>query len=137
MSKALLFFYGTLQTGTGIRRVDRLLARCTRDVGRAWISGRLYDLGRYPAAVASAGHNARIHGRVVELRQAQRWLKVLDDYEGVTPLCASDGEYVRTQITAYLPAGRRVLNCWAYFYRQSPRWARRIRTGSYVGRVPN
>lgn len=133
----MLFFYGTLQTGTGIRRIDRLLARYIRDVGRAWIPGRLYDLGRYPAAVASAGRNERIYGHVVELRQAQRWLKVLDDYEGVTPLRPNHGEYVRTQITAYLPAGHRVRNCWAYFYRQCPRWARRIQTGRYVGRVPH
>ena len=62
-----VFFYGTLRTGfnrTTRAGIDQFL----KFAGNGWISGKLFDLGIYPAAVPAT--DARVRGEVFEIIDA-------------------------------------------------------------------
>ena len=61
-----LFVYGTLRASSaGV--AHRLLAGRARLVDTGWVTGRLYDTGAYPAAVASVRAGERIRGEIYHL----------------------------------------------------------------------
>ncbi|MEJ2345307.1 MAG: gamma-glutamylcyclotransferase [Gammaproteobacteria bacterium] len=131
MSREYLFVYGTLLSGTGRRSLDRVLRRHLRPLYRARVRGRLYQVGRYPAAVPTDNGREHVQGHVVELRQAQRWLKWLDRYEDHRPDDPERGEYRREIVRSRRLADGRPLDCWIYVYTARPKFAHRIRSGSY------
>ena len=95
-----LFVYGTLRRGSE-NQFARLLAEQGRYIGVARVPGRLYDLGSYPAAVASDQPDQWIHGEVFSADSAL--LTALDEYEGT--------EFERAVVSATGP-----LECWIYWY---------------------
>lgn len=88
-------------------------------VGRAWIRGRLYDLGDYPGAVADSAATTRVHGQVFRLPADPAVLRALDAYEGYNPAHPAGSLFVRTQRLATLGSGRRI-RCWIYVYGPDP-----------------
>jgi gamma-glutamylcyclotransferase (GGCT)/AIG2-like uncharacterized protein YtfP len=92
-----LFVYGTLRRGSN-NKFARLLAKQGHFVSEARVPGRLYDLGRYPGAVASDQPDQWIHGEVFSVDNAL--LTALDEYEGA--------EFER----AMAPT----IGCWIYWY---------------------
>ena len=123
-----VFFYGTLRTGfsrTTLAGIDELL----KFVGHAWINGKLFDLGIYPAAVPAS--DAQVRGEVFEMAEPAKVLAALDRIEGYR---ASDPEkslYTRTQVSATLDNGR-TEPVWVYFYNAPLGRAPRIRSGDYL-----
>ena len=73
---ALLFAYGTLMRG---HPLHRLLEGRARFVGTGAVRGRLYDLGRYPAAVPDGTGSVR--GEVYRMVDPALWT-ALDSAEG-------------------------------------------------------
>jgi gamma-glutamylcyclotransferase (GGCT)/AIG2-like uncharacterized protein YtfP len=111
-----LFVYGTLMTaaeGARIGKVQR--ARLQRDgtsLGDATINGRLYDLKRYPALVASA--NEIVHGEVFRLANPSSSFVWLDKYEDVV-LGRASNEYERVVRPVWLASGEEI-SAWVYLY---------------------
>lgn len=109
-----LFVYGTLLSG--LRALPGWTARCrARRVGEGTICARLYDLGRYPGAVAASGGQDRVHGEVYALAEPEAALRLLDDYEGCDPARPEVSLFVRSIVSATMGDGRR-RQAWAYFF---------------------
>ena len=112
-----LFVYGTLLSTAGHPMGARLRHQA-RLIGEASIQGRLYDLGRYPALVASAGAPGKVHGEVYALDNPATALKWLDAYEGIVPGDGDQNDYQRVERLAQLVSGEEIA-VWVYVYRKS------------------
>ena len=132
-----LFVYGTLMSGAGaaLGESQRLrLARESDSLGPASIAhAQLYDLGRYPGAIAGGGEDDLVHGEAVLLSTPEPTLKWLDAYEGVAPGKEDANEYDRT-ICAVRLAGGEAIDAWVYLLRAVPARAQRIGDGRWMPR---
>lgn len=123
-----VFFYGTLRTGfnrTTRAGVDDFL----KFAGHASISGKLFDLGIYPAAVPAS--DSRVKGEVFEMVDAPKVLAALDRIEGYRSAEPDRSLYTRVQVQATMDDGR-TENVWVYFYNAPLGRAPRIASGDYV-----
>jgi gamma-glutamylcyclotransferase (GGCT)/AIG2-like uncharacterized protein YtfP len=98
----LLFTYGTLMRGF---RLHALMAERAGWVGEGSVTGRLIDLGRYPAALPD--DRAVIRGEVYRLHTAEHWT-ALDSAEGP--------QYHRSRVAVRMTDGRPV-EAYIYWYR--------------------
>jgi gamma-glutamylcyclotransferase (GGCT)/AIG2-like uncharacterized protein YtfP len=132
-----LFVYGTLMSGaqTAPGKAQRLrLARESDSLGPASIAhARLYDLGRYPGAIAGGGEDNLVRGEAVVLSDPERTLAWLDAYEGIAPGKPDESEYERTLREVKL-AGGEAIDAWVYLLRAVPAHARRIEDGRWMPR---
>ena len=123
-----VFFYGTLRTGfnrTTRAGIDDFL----KFAGHGSISGKLFDLGIYPAAVPAT--DGKVRGEVFEMVDAPKVLAALDRIEGHRPADPERSLYTRVQVPATMDDGRRE-NVWVYFYNAPLGRAPRITSGDYV-----
>ncbi len=88
-----VFVYGTLRRAAA-HPMHALLHPSTF-VGFARFQGRLYDLGGYPAAVASDHLADIVCGEVYQLLRPAATLAVVDRYEGCAPADSEPYEYMR------------------------------------------
>lgn len=113
-----LFVYGSLRSGFK-HPAYAYLSSYFDLVSEARVKGTLYDLGAYPAAVASPADHW-IVGELYQLKQDQdfEWaIEQLDDYEG---LHVEEGEnplYIRDLTTVYTPDHS--TRAWIYWYNES------------------
>lgn len=111
-----LFVYGTLMTSAAGARIGKAqrarLQREATSLGNATISGRLYDLKRYPALVASANEIA--HGEVFRLANPLSSFLWLDKYEDLVP-GRETNEYARVVRPVWLASGEEIA-AWVYLY---------------------
>jgi len=107
MTPPFLFVYGTLRRGSA-NRFARLLAAHSRFLGTARIPGRLYNLGRYPGAVASGAPREWVAGEVFRMDHPGKLLPLLDAYEGA--------RFERVRAPVRLSSGI-ALEAWVYLYR--------------------
>jgi gamma-glutamylcyclotransferase (GGCT)/AIG2-like uncharacterized protein YtfP len=124
----LVFFYGTLMTPfnrAGRRRVDHDLAYA----GRGTISGVLFDLGIYPAAVPAP--DSHVWGEVYEMSHPVIVLQALDELEGFRAAEPEYSLYTRALTPVTLEDGR-IVDAWAYFYNAPLGRAERIYSGDYL-----
>ncbi len=120
-----VFFYGTLRTGfnrTTRAGIDTFL----KFSGRAWINGKLFDLGIYPAAVPAT--DARVWGEVFEMADAPKVLAALDRIEGYRAAEPERSLYTRASVPATLDDGR-TDDVWVYFYNAPLGRAPRLASG--------
>ena len=136
-SPRYLFVYGTLMSGAGsaLGKPQRLrLAAESDSLGPASIAhARLYDLGRYPGALAGGGEDDLVHGEAVLLSVPESTLAWLDDYEGVVPGKPDESEYARVVREVKL-AGGEAIDAWVYLLRVEPAAARRVIDGRWMPR---
>ncbi len=103
--------------------MHRILDRYGVFWGIGTFSGKLYDLGRYPGAVASTEDSDRVVGEIYRLEPVTNVLGRLDEYEG--------NLFRREQLPARLE-GKRKINTWIYLYQGPVDALRRIPSGDYV-----
>lgn len=106
----LLFVYGTLRPRCRHPMAVFLSSRAVPR-GEAKTAGRLYDLGRYPAAVPSSDPNDWVHGDVFELDGAT--LAELDAYEDVE---SPQPSYFGRQLGDVEMTGGDVFQAWIYWF---------------------
>ncbi len=132
-----LFVYGTLMSGaqTALGRAQRVrLARESDSLGPASIAhARLYDLGRYPGAIAGGGEDDLVQGEAVLLSTPEPTLAWLDAYEGIAPGKHDANEYERTLREVRL-AGGEAIDAWVYLLRAVPVRTQRIEDGRWMPR---
>ncbi|HVN92288.1 MAG TPA: gamma-glutamylcyclotransferase family protein [Terracidiphilus sp.] len=109
-----LFAYGTLQPGLVPASMSALAGKLT-PIGKGFVRGVLYGLGRYPGAIPDAASPHQIAGTVLELPDDENILPKLDAYEGFDPASPASSEYIRERQTVKLADGR-TLDCWFYRY---------------------
>lgn len=130
---AHLFVYGTLRRGFPAHAV---LARRAPFAGTGRIAGRLYDTGRYPAAVPSVdGEDAWVHGELFRLPADDRGalLASLDEYEGFVPGAPDRSLFRRVAVDVERPDGGR-LPSWVYLFHRPVDGLVRIPSGDYADR---
>ena len=123
-----VFFYGTLMTPfnrAGRRRVDHDL----EFAGRGCISGALFDLGIYPAAVPAS--DSQVWGEVYEMTHPVIVLRELDELEGHRPSEPEASLYTRRLTSVQMEDGSTVYAS-AYFYNAPLGRAERIASGDYL-----
>lgn len=125
-----LFAYGSLRPALAPPSVQPLFARLVA-LGPAWMPGRLYDLGPYPAAVLDPAAETSIHGEVFQLPDARELLAALDAYEDCDPADPAASLYRRVRQPATLADGSQI-PCWVYVYTLPPRNAVLVPDGDYV-----
>lgn len=105
-SPGALFVYGTLRRAWkhpmhGVLRAHAVL------VGAGTFQGKLYDLGRYPGAVASGAGADRVRGEIYALKNPCAAFRALDAYE--------DRAFRREKVGVRRADGTR-MRCWIYLY---------------------
>jgi gamma-glutamylcyclotransferase (GGCT)/AIG2-like uncharacterized protein YtfP len=96
-----LFVYGTLMRGFPLHR---LLEGPAAYAGNGEVTGLLFDLGRYPAALRDSC--GTIHGELYRVGDPGLW-RTLDSAEG--------SQYHRRQVGVRVAGGRRV-TAYIYWY---------------------
>ncbi len=125
-----LFVYGTLRRSAA-HPMHRLLLPAAF-VGPGRFQGKLYDLGRYPAAVASADPADTVHGEVYLLHAPAATLAALDRYEGCSPDEPAPHEYVRAAAAIRLDTDSRLVAAQIYLYNRPTAHLTRIEPGDYL-----
>ena len=120
-AEPLLFVYGTLMRGFPLHA---LLDGRADSVGEGEVAGRLFDLGRYPAALRDGG--GVIRGEVYRLTDPGHW-RALDSAEG--------SQYHRGEVGVRLAGGRQV-TAYIYWYVGPLRRAVPIPGGDYRAHAP-
>lgn len=100
--------------------------------GRGHITGALFDLGIYPAAVPSS--DGRVWGEVYEFSEVESVLAALDDIEGYTPTDPDRSLYTRSRVHVTLEDGVDA-EAWVYFYNAPLGGAPRIDSGDYLAHI--
>lgn len=128
-----LFVYGTLRSDAGGAMHNRLM-RGVRRLGPASIPGRLYDAGRYPAAVPSDDPADRINGELyaIDADAGDALLAPLDVYEGVDAAHPALSLFRRSVVAAEQEDGMRV-PAWVYFYNRRVDSLPRVTSGDWTG----
>src|SRR5262245_19715765 len=120
-STDLLFAYGTLMRGFGL---SSLLDGRAEYVGRGTVSGRVLDLGAYPAAVRD--EIGTVSGDLFRVRDPELW-RTLDSAEGP--------QYHRGEVTV-LTADGRAVTASIYWYVGALDRGRPIPGGDYRAHSP-
>jgi len=130
-----LFVYGTLREHVAHPMTD-LMKRCATPAGRAWLRGKLFDLGEYPGAVLSQDDSDRIAGELYRIEPGQEAILFaeLDRYEDCDPDDASASEYVRVRAQVQPEEGG-PLEAWVYQYNRPTDRLERIVSGDYCAQL--
>jgi gamma-glutamylcyclotransferase (GGCT)/AIG2-like uncharacterized protein YtfP len=126
--KARLLVYGTLMSGHPQSCMLSELPGAAY-LGRAWVRGRLLDLGDYPGAVLDPRASFRIEGELWEVDYRPATFRRLDEYEAFFPGHPERSLFLRRKVRARL--GERTVLAWIYVPRRPPRAAPLIATGRW------
>ncbi|WKJ88970.1 gamma-glutamylcyclotransferase family protein [Methylomonas montana] len=122
-----LFVYGTLRRDQTSLINHPLLADCIY-IGEARIGAELYEVDRYPAAIAA--ESGFVTGELYRLPNPEQTLAMLDIYEECAAQFQAPHEYARSQHPVILP-GQQPLSAWTYLYNRPIDGLSRIRSGDY------
>lgn len=123
-----LFVYGTLLNKKN--EFAAYLHQNCRFYAEGKFKGRLYDVGKYPGAVATPGGDNYVYGQVFSLMDAPPVLAQLDDYEGFGAGQPQPNEFVRQLLPVETP--NELLTCWVYLYNLPVIGLRPIESGKYL-----
>lgn len=132
MKTEYLFVYGTLRAGAG-HPMHQVLLRDAVLEGSAKFSGRLFDLGCYPAAVPDPAGHSWIWGEVFRLLRPGELLARLDRYEGCGPDDLLPHAYRREKCAVRIGGGCEY-SAWIYLYNGPVERAAPIDSGDYLAR---
>lgn len=110
-----LFVYGSLRSGFH-SPVYEYISRFFKFIGEAKVEGKLFDMGSYPAGIATNDSNFII-GELYEAKNEHEFswaIGQLDDYEGVT-VEADEVQLYRREITD-VHLNNQVTQAWIYWY---------------------
>jgi gamma-glutamylcyclotransferase (GGCT)/AIG2-like uncharacterized protein YtfP len=113
----LLFVYGTLRRGFDNEHA-RLLRAAAEFAGETEAPGRIYRIGWYPGFVFAS--DGLVRGELYRLRDPQRTLATLDEYEG------DEFERVETEAQG--------ASAWIYRIRRVPEGAEAIASGDFCSK---
>lgn len=125
----LLFVYGTL-----LKRSPHAMARFLAErgtlLGEARIAGRLYNLGRYPGLIETAGAGDWVVGDLYDLGDhAADTMAALDRYENAE---SPQPAYFDRQLGKVVGADGATHQAWVYWFRGAVKPADRIQSGRYL-----
>jgi len=126
-----LFVYGTLLRDANHPK-SPILEGFGTYLNRATFWGKLYDVGTYPAVIASAQKRNKIFGELYKLNDPERAFNALDTYEGYFPTNNEESDYTRKEVTVYTLKEKKALKAWIYLYNKSINGFSPIPSGDYI-----
>ena len=130
MLTEFIFVYGTLRRKADHAMHDILATHC-RYFSEAYMQGRLYEVNRYPGAVASAQPEERVVGELYQIINANTVLAKLDQYEECAAEFPHPHEYIRKPLQVSLPQGGTVC-AWVYLFNHDTTQLQQIKSGDYL-----
>ena len=122
--RELLFVYGTLRRACN-HPMHEVLRSHADFTGPGEFQGKLYDLGKFPGAVASRAISDQVQGEIYALEDAERVLATLDAYE--------DKAFRREKAAIRSASGATIL-CWIYLYARPVNQLKIIASGDFLNR---
>ncbi len=110
-----IFVYGSLRSGFQSTAYD-YISRYFSLIGNAKVKGKLYDMGQYPAAIATDENNF-IVGELYEIKDEEEFdwaLAQLDDYEGLNVEIGEMALYKREMVTVII--NDTTEQAWIYWF---------------------
>ncbi|GAA4314959.1 gamma-glutamylcyclotransferase [Mucilaginibacter gynuensis] len=107
-----LFVYGTLLLSDN--DFGRYLKNNCTFFSHGRFKGKLFDIGEYPGAIIDQSGNHYVHGSIYKLHNADKVLKILDEYEGVGENEIQPNLYTRGILQVDTTDGS--YPCWVYLY---------------------
>ena len=126
----LIFVYGTLMRGFD-HPMSKLLASGSDFIGEASCRGRLYMVAHYPGLLHATAEGDIVHGDLFRMRDPDKLLAVLDDYEGIGPEQEQPTLYLREMLPVTLGDGS-VTEAWSYIYNRPVIETKRIASGRFL-----
>lgn len=109
-----LFVYGTLKSSFQHPQFEPI-KRYAQFISAATYQGILFHIDGYPGVVPSTNPTARVYGEVYLLKDTNRLLTMLDEYEECSAHYPQPTEYIRSvqliQLNNHLS-----VNAWIYLY---------------------
>ncbi len=124
-----LFVYGTLMAGIKTK-VNREFHQNSTFLGEGYLKGKMYDLGHYPGVVYDETSEQKVFGHVFALKEPEKMLKKLDEYEDVGQRFGQFEEYVREQCPVNMKG--EMITCWVYLYKLPIDHLPLIESGNYL-----
>ena len=128
---SLLFVYGSLRQSMD-NPMSKLLRRYSSSAGKAYIHGKLYDAGSFPAAVKSHRQGEKVYGELFRLSNPNSVFERLDEYEGYEPQNKARSLYLRKKTEVFGFDGEQKGNAWAYLFNKSVGSLKPIPEGDYI-----
>lgn len=126
-----LFVYGTLRSKTN-HPMAELLQKYSISKGEASISGKLYDVGSYPAAILSKNEEDNVFGELFKLKDADVIFNDLDEYEGFYPQRPQDSLFIRKEVAVHNLEHDNTIAAWIYLFNRSVDDLTHIPGGDYL-----
>jgi len=127
----LIFVYGTLMRGFD-HPMSKLLASGADFLGEASCRGRLYMIAHYPGLLHGTAESDIVHGDLFRMRDPDKLLAVLDDYESIGPGEEQPTLYLREMLPVMLGDGSSVTRAWTYVYNRPVTETNRIVSGRFL-----
>lgn len=127
--KTLIFVYGSLRRSFEAESILKDLPGAHRRV-RAWVRGRLVDLGDYPGAVLDPKSDSKIQGEIWAIDSHPSPFPKLDAYEEFVPASPERSLFVRKRTTVHTRS--ETLIAWIYVPRVVAATAPVISSGDWA-----
>ena len=109
-----------------------ILQKYTKSTVSGTFTGKLFDVGSYPAAISSDDPSGQVHGELYTLKEPDALFRHLDPYEGFDFHNPSKNLYIRKQVTITTDKAAE-LSAWTYLYNRSVELLTPIPGGDYLG----
>lgn len=104
-------------------------------IGEGTIRARLYDLGEYPGArLAGNTSDSFVKGELYRLRDPERAIGILDEYENYFPSEPRKSLFIR-ELVAVMLENRATRRAWTYLYSRPVDDVKLIPSGNYRERI--
>jgi gamma-glutamylcyclotransferase (GGCT)/AIG2-like uncharacterized protein YtfP len=129
-----LFVYGSLRRDFRSPAYE-YISRFFSFIGEGKVKGKLYDMGSYPAGIASEGDDY-IVGELYRIKNEHEFswaIGQLDDYEGVS-VEPDEVQLYRRELTLVYGNGEPIPS-WIYWYNGNPSGRPQIESGDMLAYV--
>lgn len=131
-----LFVYGSLRKALD-GSLHALLKNQAVFINAARLPGKLYLIDSYPGLVSTPTFSSfEVQGEVYRLKQPERLLQNLDEYEECAEHFPLPHEYKRLIKSVTLSGGQH-LTCWVYVYNRPAAGLKHIIGGDFLSYLPN
>ncbi len=125
-----IFVYGTLRKEFD-HPIHTSLSGSMDYMDKAYFRGILYEVGKFPGAVAVSDTERRITGELYRIKKPSKLFAVLDTYEGYHSGFPAKSLFIRVKKKVQLITGKSV-HAWIYLYNRPVEKLSEIKSGDYV-----
>lgn len=130
MDEQFIFVYGTLRKEFN-HPIHTCISGSIDYMDKAYFRGILYEVGKFPGAVAVSDTERRITGELYRIKKPTKLFAVLDIYEGYHSGFPTKSLFIRVKKKVKLITGKSI-QAWIYLYNRPVKKLKEIESGDYV-----